>query len=113
MLLSSPYSEGCPAHPSYPAGHAAIAGAAVTVLKAFFFDESAILPDCVEAAADGLTLSTYSTSALSVGDELNKLAKTIRRRRYQHNQRTEFEQRRLELRLVKQISRDAASQLRS
>jgi YD repeat-containing protein len=35
-LLPMAYPEGCPLHPAYPAGHAAIAGACVTVLKAFF-----------------------------------------------------------------------------
>jgi membrane-associated phospholipid phosphatase len=34
-LLSQAYPEGAPLHPSYPAGHADIAGACVTVLKAF------------------------------------------------------------------------------
>lgn len=35
-LLSLQYPEGSPTHPSYPAGHACVAGAAVTVLKTMF-----------------------------------------------------------------------------
>jgi hypothetical protein len=35
-LLPLAYPEGSPTHPAYPAGHAAIAGACATVLKAFF-----------------------------------------------------------------------------
>ena len=35
-LLPMAFSEGSPMHPSYGAGHAAVAGACVTILKAFF-----------------------------------------------------------------------------
>ncbi len=42
-LLPMAYPEGCPMHPSYPAGHAIIAGACTTILKAVF-DESFVLP---------------------------------------------------------------------
>lgn len=35
-LLPQAYTEGSPTHPSYPAGHSVVAGAAVTVLKAMF-----------------------------------------------------------------------------
>src|SRR5260370_17726486 len=38
-LLPAAYPEGCPQHPSYPEAHGSVAGAGVTVLKAFF-DES-------------------------------------------------------------------------
>jgi hypothetical protein len=76
-LLPQSYPEGCPTHPSYPAGHAAIAGACVTVLKAFF-DESFVLPNPVVASADGSRLSPYAGPApLTVGGELNKLASNI------------------------------------
>jgi hypothetical protein len=40
-LLPMAFSEGSPMHPAYGAGHAAVAGACVTMLKAFF-DTSAI-----------------------------------------------------------------------
>ncbi|MEM7256646.1 MAG: vanadium-dependent haloperoxidase [Pseudomonadota bacterium] len=60
-LLPQAYPEGSPTHPSYPAGHATIAGACVTILKAYF-DENYPIP-----GANGLTL----------GGELNKLASNI------------------------------------
>ena len=75
-LLPMAYAEGCPLHPSYPSGHAAIAGACVTVLKAFF-DEDFVIPQPVEASDDGLTLHSYAQSPLTVGGELNKLAANI------------------------------------
>lgn len=75
-LLTSTYAEGCPIHPSYPAGHAVIAGACVTVLKAFF-DESYAVPEPVEATPDGRTLRPYEGPPLTVGGELDKLASNI------------------------------------
>ena len=75
-LLAQPYPEGCPTHPSYPAGHAAIAGACVTVLKACL-DESHILPEPVVAGPDGLSLQPWKGSSLTVGGELDKLASNI------------------------------------
>lgn len=42
MLLPMAFQEGSPMHPSYGAGHATVAGACVTILKAYF-DTSAIL----------------------------------------------------------------------
>ena len=35
-LLPMAFQEGSPMHPSYGAGHATVAGACVTILKAFF-----------------------------------------------------------------------------
>jgi len=75
-LLSQPYPEGCPIHPSYPAGHAAIAGACATVLKACL-DESHVLPEPVVAGADGLSLQPWKGANLTVGGELDKLASNI------------------------------------
>lgn len=75
-LLPMAYPEGCPTHPAYPAGHAAIAGACTTVLKAFF-KESAILPDPMIIGPDGYSLLPYKGPDLSVGGELNKLASNI------------------------------------
>jgi hypothetical protein len=53
-----------------------IAGACVTVLKAFF-NESFIIPNPVVASSDGLSLTRYKESNLTVGGELNKLAANI------------------------------------
>lgn len=76
-LLPMAFPEGCPTHPAYGAGHATVAGACVTILKAWF-DESYVIPNPVVAAADGLTLQPYRGSAsLTVGGELNKLASNI------------------------------------
>ncbi len=75
-LLPMAYPEGCPTHPAYPAGHAAIAGACVTILKAFF-DESFVIPNPVVASDDGLTLVPYTGAPLTVGGELDKLASNI------------------------------------
>lgn len=75
-LLPQAYAEGCPTHPSYPAGHAVVAGACATVLKAFF-DESFQIRRPVEAAPDGLSVAPYRGPELYVGDELNKLAANV------------------------------------
>lgn len=75
-LLPMAFAEGSPTHPSYPAGHAAISGACVTVLKAFF-NETYVIRDAVVASDDGLSLDSYTDTALTVGGELNKLASNI------------------------------------
>jgi hypothetical protein len=75
-LLPMAFPEGCPCHPAYGAGHATVAGACVTVLKAWF-DESYQIPNPVQAAPDGLSLVSYSGPPLTVGGELNKLASNI------------------------------------
>jgi hypothetical protein len=75
-LLPMAYPEGCPTHPAYPAGHATIAGACVTVLKAFF-KESFVIPSPVVASADGTALLPYSGPDLTVGRELSKLAANV------------------------------------
>jgi membrane-associated phospholipid phosphatase len=74
-LLPMAYPEGCPTHPAYPAGHATIAGAGITVLKAFF-KEAFPIPQPQVATDDGLALVDYS-GTLTVGGELNKLASNI------------------------------------
>jgi hypothetical protein len=75
-LLPQAYPEGSPTHPSYPAGHAVIAGACATVLKAFF-SEPFVIQKPVEARADGGSLVAYTGAELTVGGELNKLAANI------------------------------------
>lgn len=80
--LPMAYPEGSPTHPAYPAGHAAIAGACVTVLKAFFDESETIAnPVQVKLTADALNateLESYSGGdILTVGGELNKLANNI------------------------------------
>ncbi|MEZ4754809.1 MAG: vanadium-dependent haloperoxidase [Bdellovibrionota bacterium] len=78
-FLPQVYREGSPTHPSYGAGHATVAGACVTILKAFF-DESYPVDDPVVANADGTALENYTAgdrNLLTVGGELNKLAANI------------------------------------
>jgi hypothetical protein len=75
-LLPMAYPEGCPLHPSYPAGHASWAGAGVTMLKALF-DENFIIPDPVVPNEDGTALIPWRGETLTVGGELDKLASNI------------------------------------
>jgi hypothetical protein len=78
-LLPMAFAEGCPIHPAYPAGHATIAGACVTVLKAFFDGESILTsPVEVDPASGATSLRSFTGGAsLSVGGELDKLASNI------------------------------------
>jgi hypothetical protein len=75
-LLPQAYPEGCPLHPAFPSGHASVAGACATVLKALF-DENLAVPDCVTPTADGQSLVPYKGPALTVRDELEKLAYNV------------------------------------
>src|SRR5205814_6407571 len=78
-LLPMAYPEGSPLHPSYGAGHATVAGASITVLKALF-DENYVIPNPVVPSADGLSLIPYTgpdADKLTVGGELNKLAANV------------------------------------
>jgi hypothetical protein len=75
-LLPMAFPEGSPTHPAYGAGHATVAGACVTILKAWF-DESWVLPDPVIVSPDGLSLVKYVGPDLTVGNELNKLASNV------------------------------------
>jgi hypothetical protein len=69
------YPEGCPTHPAFPGAHATIAGAGITVLKAFF-NESFVIPNPVVPSDDGLTLRPWTGEPLTIGNELDKLAST-------------------------------------
>ncbi len=93
-LLPMAFQEGSPMHPSYGAGHATVAGACVTILKAYF-DTSAVLvnrggdikfshfesgdapvafvPDNTMNALTDVNVSTF----LTLEGELNKLAANI------------------------------------
>jgi hypothetical protein len=75
-LLPQSYPEGSPLHPSYPAAHAAIGGACSVALKTFF-NESMLMPGCVVASPDGLSLLPCSNYSPTVGAEVNKLAFNI------------------------------------
>jgi hypothetical protein len=79
FLLPQAYPEGAPTHPAYGAGHATGSGALVTILKAFF-DEDTPIENPVQASADGLSLVAYTgadAGQMTVGGELNKLAGNV------------------------------------
>ena len=75
-LLPQAYPEGSPTHPAYPAGHSTVAGACATVLKAFV-DEDFVVPEPVQASADGLDLLPWHGEELTLGHEIDKLASNI------------------------------------
>lgn len=91
-LLPQLFPEGSPTHPSYPSGHATIAGACATLLKAFFDTKRPMtdpkaevghgpdqLPPAFVACDDGLNLEEAAENgvALTTGGELDKLASNI------------------------------------
>ena len=81
-LLPLAFPEGCPTHPAYGAGHATVAGACVTILKALFDERKPIveLTQPQVATSDGLALVPYvgsDVSQMTVGSELNKLASNV------------------------------------
>lgn len=81
-LLPMAFPEGSPTHPAYGAGHATVAGACVTILKAFF-DDRAPLPETIVPKvpnADGTALDDYTgpgADELTIGGELDKVAANI------------------------------------
>jgi membrane-associated phospholipid phosphatase len=84
FFLPQAFPEGSPQHPSYPQGHATMAGACATILKAAFDGSVAFntLGDkrIVTASADGLSLVDYTgsdASQVTVNGEIEKLASNI------------------------------------
>jgi hypothetical protein len=84
FLLPMAFCEGSPMHPSYGAGHATVAGACVTILKAFFDHKFPLLIAGDNKTAfvpkdDGSALITTAVTngTLTVEGELNKLASNI------------------------------------
>ncbi|MBX3349799.1 MAG: vanadium-dependent haloperoxidase [Nitrospira sp.] len=78
-LLPMAFPEGSPMHPAYGAGHATVAGACVTILKALF-DVSGAFPNPVDMTVDQTgheTLMAYTGGPLTIEGELNKLASNI------------------------------------
>lgn len=82
-LLAQEYPEGSPNHPSYLAGHATVAGACATVMKAFLDDTalfSAYATPMIPDPNNPLSLIPYTgpdANSMTVGGELNKLASNI------------------------------------
>lgn len=98
FLLPQAFKEGAPTHPAYGSGHATVAGACVTVLKAWFDESEVFDPDVVPnfipevpppvitqmkrnrqavTTRSNCTLRKYNGPVLTVGGELNKLAGNI------------------------------------
>ncbi|HYP49888.1 MAG TPA: vanadium-dependent haloperoxidase, partial [Pyrinomonadaceae bacterium] len=76
-LLPQAFPEGSPTHPAYGAGHATVAGACTTILKAWF-DESTVIQNPVVPDATGTVLVPYAgPENLTVGGELNKIASNV------------------------------------
>lgn len=83
-LLSLTYPEGSPLHPSYPSGHATIAGACITIIKAFL-DDTAKLENYIHPLVKPdpsnpsvlIPLHNEGESEMTVASELDKLAFNI------------------------------------
>lgn len=84
-LLPMAFPEGLPMHPAYGAGHATVAGACVTILKAYFdhgFNLSKAFGGVWEPAPDGSKLIPVEPApTLTIEGELNKVASNIAIRR--------------------------------
>lgn len=82
-LLGQVYPQGAPVHPTYPASHAAVAGACVTIIKAFFDDTVKISSKFNPVKVNPLDPTTViplryeGESEMTVGSELDKLASNI------------------------------------
>ncbi len=83
-LLPMAFCEGSPMHPSYGAGHATVAGACVTILKAFFDHKHPLtmagdkkMAFVPETDGSCLTKVPVKEGSLTVEGELNKLASNI------------------------------------
>jgi hypothetical protein len=80
-LLPMAFPEGSPNHTSYGSGHATVAGACVTMLKALFDDTQPIKNPVVPNPVDGLSLIPYVAPPgelpLTVGGELNKVVSNV------------------------------------
>ncbi len=75
-LLPQAFPEGSPTHPAYGAGHATVAGACVTILKAWF-NENAVVANPVVPDSTGQVLTPYVGAPLTIGGELNKIAANV------------------------------------
>lgn len=87
-LLPMAFPEGSPTHPAYGAGHATVAGACVTILKAFFdmYEDSGSLRKWpldvyvsrkTPATEGGELVKLTPTPDLTLAGELDKLAANI------------------------------------
>ena len=78
-FLPMAFPEGSPQHPSYGSGHATVAGACATIIKAFF-NEHMPIENPVVASPDGTSLVPYTgpgANKLTVQTEANKIAGNV------------------------------------
>jgi hypothetical protein len=75
-FLPMAFPEGSPMHPAYGAGHATVAGACVTTLKAFF-QTNVKIAETFEPNPSGRKLKAIKCKPLTIEGELNKLAANI------------------------------------
>ncbi|MCB1056839.1 MAG: vanadium-dependent haloperoxidase [Acidobacteria bacterium] len=70
-LLPMAFQEGSPMHPSYGAGHATVAGACVTMLKAFFDTSAVLVSRCTPGGSKGAktTEEVFFTRTPMPGDQ--------------------------------------------
>jgi hypothetical protein len=83
-FLPHAFPEGCPQHPSYGSGHATVAGACSTIVKAWFDDAAPLTSlsgiTISQASEDGFSLVPYNGAdrdQLTIGGEINKIAANI------------------------------------
>jgi hypothetical protein len=81
-FLPMAFPEGCPGHPSYGAGHATVAGACVTILKALFDTQHPVTDFFTpqEPNDAGTVLMAYGggdVGLMTIEGELNKLASNV------------------------------------
>lgn len=79
-LLPQAFKEGSPLHPAYGSGHATVAGACVTILKAWFIGGDPLPVPAMVPSTDGTQLVPYTgadRAQLTIGGELDKLASNI------------------------------------
>lgn len=65
-LLPQSFLEGAPAHPSYGSGHATVAGACVTLLKAWFDESEPFDPAVIPAAIMGVPPGFINSGTINV-----------------------------------------------
>ena len=78
-LLPMAFPEGSPQHPSYGSGHATVAGACATIIKAFFNEDMPITAP-MQATQDGTALEPYTgkdKASMTVQTEANKIAGNV------------------------------------
>jgi hypothetical protein len=81
FFLPQAFPEGCLQHPSYPQGHASMAGVCATVLKAGHVQSNKLNNGTIVTASDdGSRLISYAgtdADQITVNGEINKLASNI------------------------------------